>query len=161
MDETAVVNASPLIYLSKGGYLDLLKEVARNVIVPEAVATEIRARGERDATVRTLAAAEWIGIEPCPEVPPAIWRWGLGSGESAVLALAMRMNDAVAVIDDLAGRRCASSLDIPVRGTLGIILHLKKRGRLSEARPVLERLIQNGMYLSKGVVDEALKRVGE
>lgn len=161
MDETAVVNASPLIYLSKGGYLELLREVARNVIVPEAVASEIQARGEGDATTRALEGAEWITIEASQEIPPKIWKWGLGRGESAVLALAMRMRDAVAVIDDLAARRCASSLNIPVRGTVGIVLYVKKCGRLSKARPVLEDLIQKGMYLSKGVVDEALERVGE
>jgi predicted nucleic acid-binding protein len=66
-----------------------------------------------------------------------------------------------AIIDDLAGRRCASLLGIPVRGTLGIVLTAKKRGLIPQARPVIETLIRSGMYLSKTVIEEALRRVNE
>jgi predicted nucleic acid-binding protein len=67
----------------------------------------------------------------------------------------------VAIIDDLAGRKCAACLDIPVRGTLGIVLEAKRRGVIRQARPVLEELIASGLYLRRHVLDEALKRVGE
>jgi len=66
-----------------------------------------------------------------------------------------------AIIDDLAGRKCADYLNIPVRGTLGIVLVSKKRGVIPKARPVMESLIRSGLYLSRPVLDEALKRVGE
>jgi predicted nucleic acid-binding protein len=66
-----------------------------------------------------------------------------------------------AIIDDLAGRRCASLLGIPVRGTLGIVLAAKKRGLIPQARPVIETLIRSGMYLSRSVIEEALLRVNE
>jgi predicted nucleic acid-binding protein len=66
-----------------------------------------------------------------------------------------------AIIDDLAGRKCAAHLKIPVRGTLGIVLVSKRRGIIPNARPVLETLIRSGLYLSRPVLDEALKRVGE
>ncbi len=39
--ESAVVNASPLIFLSRAGLIDLLQLVSSEVIVPEAVASEI------------------------------------------------------------------------------------------------------------------------
>lgn len=65
------------------------------------------------------------------------------------------------VIDDLAARHCAAALGIPVRGTLGIVLAAKKRGIIPLARPVLEDLIANGMYLARNVLDQALMRVGE
>ena len=66
-----------------------------------------------------------------------------------------------AIIDDLAGRPCAAFLGIPVRGTLGIVLAAKQRGHIAAARPVMEALIKSGLYLSRAVLDEALKRVGE
>ena len=87
--------------------------------------------------------------------------WGLGPGESSVLALANEHPGMEAIIDDLAGRKCAAHLKIPVRGTLGIVLVSKKRGVIPKARPVMEMLIRSGLYISRPVLDEALKRVGE
>ena len=66
-----------------------------------------------------------------------------------------------AIIDDLAGRKCATCLKIPVRGTLGIVMTAKKRGIVPQARPVIEHLIRSGLYLSSQILDEALKRIGE
>jgi predicted nucleic acid-binding protein len=40
--------------------------------------------------------------------------------------------DSEAIIDDLAGRRCAAAFNIPVRGTLGLVLTAKQRGRISQ-----------------------------
>ena len=87
--------------------------------------------------------------------------WRLGAGESSVLALASEHPGTEAIIDDLAGRKCAASLNIPVRGTLGIVLVAKKRGLIPEAQPVIEDIMTAGLYLSRKVVDEALGRVGE
>jgi predicted nucleic acid-binding protein len=67
----------------------------------------------------------------------------------------------VAVLDDLAGRRCAEALGIPVTGTVGLVLGARKRGMIPAARPVLEELRDNGMYLSSAVLERALALVGE
>jgi predicted nucleic acid-binding protein len=60
-----------------------------------------------------------------------------------------------------AGRRCATTLGIPIRGTLGLVLTAKQRGEISAARPVLEQLRLSGMYLSDRVMNQALALVGE
>ena len=66
-----------------------------------------------------------------------------------------------AIVDDLAARRCAHALGVPVRGTLGLVLLGKERRRLPAARPVLEFMRQAGMYLSDRVMERALRMVGE
>lgn len=159
--EPAVVNASPLIFLSRAGLIHLLQLVSSKIIVPEAVASEIEIRGEDDPTAQTLANTSWLVVTQTPSVPPQIQAWGLGPGESAVLAWAHSHAGSEAIIDDLAGRRCAAAFNVPVRGTLGLVLKAKQRGHISSARTVLHQLRQAGMYLSDRVLNEALAKVGE
>ena len=161
MDRIAVANASPLIFLTRASLLHLLQHFARRILVPGPVHSEIMEKGPDDITVRTLEISPWIEVVSPPPVPEQILGWGLGPGESSVLAIAYANRSMDAIIDDLAGRRCASLLGIPVRGTLGIVLAAKKRGLIPQARPVIETLIRSGMYLSRSVIEEALLRVNE
>jgi len=115
----------------------------------------------RDITAKAIGETDWLMVRPVAAVPTAIIEWRLGAGESSVLALALAHPGTEAVIDDLAGRKCAASLRIPVRGTLGIVLTAKKRGAIPRARPVIEDMMTAGLYLSKYVLEAALRRVGE
>jgi predicted nucleic acid-binding protein len=150
-----------LLFLARGGHLDLLQLTGDRLLVPTPVALEIRRRGSEDVTVRVLDATPWLEIVDPPPVPSVIHAWDLGPGESAVLAWARAHPGCKAIIDDLVARRCAATLGVPVRGTLGLVLLAKKRGRIPLARPVLEALRQAGMYLSDRVVNGALALVGE
>ena len=161
MAEPAVVNASPLILLARGGLFDLLRVAGERLIVPAAVANEIRRRGPADPTVRAIDQAGWLTVADDPPIPPAILAWDLGAGESAVLAWAQANPGTEAICDDLAARRCAATLGVPVRGTLALVLAARQRGIIDRARPLLERLRQAGMYLSDEVLDRALAKVGE
>lgn len=160
MAEPAIINASPLIFLARSRHLDLLHTFASEVWVPETVADEIRQRGANEITAQAIADTEWLITKPSPTTPVTITEWRLGAGESAVLALAAE-HQLEAIIDDLAGRKCAAALNIPVRGTLGIVLVAKQRGVIPAARPVIEDMMHAGLYLSRRVLDKALQRVGE
>ncbi len=135
--------------------------MANEIWVPEPVATEILRRGQRDITAKTIKKTEWLITKPIVSIPTIIMEWRLGGGESAVLAMANENPGTEAIIDDLAGRKCAASLNIPVRGTLGIVLIAKKRGLIKKARPVIMDMMTAGLYLSRKVMDKALRRIGE
>jgi predicted nucleic acid-binding protein len=156
----AAVNASPLILLARGGLIRLLNLAAPEVVVPLAVAEEVRRRGASDPTVRALAENPWLVVSEIA-VPPLIQAWDLGPGESSVLAYAHAHPVTLAVLDDLAARRCAVTLGIPVRGTLGLVILAKKRGEIRAARPLLEALRRGGLYLSDAVLNAALALVDE
>lgn len=160
-DLRLVVNTSPLIHLAEAGLLQLLSDTAPTIWVPEPVAREIRAYGDQDPTSRALTAHAWLEVRPVPAPSPQILAWDLGAGESAVIELARAFSGSTVVIDDLAGRRCAEALGIPLRGTVGLVLAARRAGRLDAARPVLERLRDGGMYLSDAVLQRALRLVGE
>ncbi len=156
-----IVNTSPLIHLAEAGRLELLQVAAPEIRVPAPVAAEIRAYGEADVTARALAEQAWLREVAAPPTPPAILAWDLGPGESSVLAAAHNAPGCGVVIDDLAARRCAEALAIPLRGTLGLVLAAKRAGRITSARLVLEHLRDVGMYLSDTVLDRVLRQVGE
>jgi predicted nucleic acid-binding protein len=158
--KTVIINASPLIFLSRSGHISLLKAFADEIWVPEQVATEIQQRGAEDISAQAIENTEWLVVKPVSIIPIAIAEWRLGAGESGVLALAKGYG-LEAIIDDMAGRKCASSLGVIVRGTLGIVLAAKQRGAIPLARPVIEDMVAAGLYLSRKVLDRALQRVDE
>ena len=161
MYKQAVVNASPLIFLSKAGVIHFLQQAAPDIVVPQVVALEIGRRGRNDITARTLANNPWVATVEVPVIPPLIQSWDLGPGESAVLAYARTHPGLVAIIDDGAGRRCAETLGVPLLGTLGLIMIAKKRGLIPTARPVIALLKQQGMFLSESIIDRAMDLIGE
>ena len=161
MAEAPVVNASPLIFLSRGNLLHLLRLLAETAVVPAVVAEEIARRGAEDVTARALRDNAWLQVRDTPAIPDSLRVWDLGEGESAVLSWALAHPGAEAIVDDLAARRCAATLQIPVRGTLGLVLLAKRRGVIPSARNVLNQLRDSGMYLSDRVLNEALALVGE
>lgn len=161
MAERPAVNASPLIQLADADLLDFLQLAGPEIVVPRPVAEEIRVGGAADAAERALDSTPWLTVVEVPMMPPIIQAWDLGEGESSVLAWAHANPGTLAILDDLAARRCAATLRIPVRGTLGLVLVAKQRGRIKAARPMLERMRESGMYLSDSVLNRALGLVGE
>lgn len=161
MAERWAVNASPLIFLARVSRLDLLRDVAQSAVVPQSVMRELEAGSDLDDAMAVVRRSDWLLAVDDPVVPESVRIWDLGAGESAVLAWAIAHPSAEAVIDDLQARRCAASLGIPVRGTLGVVLVAEQRGLISAARPIIEELRAAGMYLSDAVIERALSMVGE
>lgn len=156
-----ISDASPLILLARANGLSLLRVVAETVLVPHAVVEEIEAKGERDVAVEALRGSNRFEIVEPPAPPPEIRQWDLGRGEAAVLTWAWSHRGTLAIADDREARRCARSLQVPLIGTLGVVLKAKSHGLVPAARPVIERLLDCGMYLSGQVIDSALALVGE
>jgi predicted nucleic acid-binding protein len=159
--EAPAVNSSPLIVLARAGQIGLLQLAAVRIVVPGPVYAELRARGAADPAVAAIDTHSWLAVTQTPAVPALIQAWDLGPGESAVLAWGYAHQGTEVIIDDLAARRCAAALGIPVHGTLGLVLVARKRGVIPAARPVLEQLRRGGMFLSERVRDRALALVGE
>ncbi len=159
MVEAPVVNASPLIVLARSKLLDLLQLLGEHVIVPACVVEEVSAHS--DEASRALASQAWLKIVPPQPISDAVAAWDLGPGESAVLAWALSHPGSVAVLDDFAARKCGLALGVAVKGTLGLTLLAKARGRFSAARPIVERMRNAGLYLSDEVIEQVLGMVGE
>jgi predicted nucleic acid-binding protein len=156
-----IVNASPLILLAKAGQLDLLRAGVPEIIVPDAVLREVGARGPADPVLLEIQRTPWLRIVPTLATPPEILVWDLGDGESAVLSQALNDPECEAILDDRDARRCAQSLNIGTRGTLGLIVLARQIGSITAARPVLEQVLQAGLFATDELVRQALALVGE
>lgn len=159
-EQTWVINASPLILLGKISQLELAERLASRLIVPKSVLDEVAAGAQDRSTQSTLYWGQRY-TQPDIAVPVTILHWDIGAGESQVLAQCLRLEGSKAVLDDGEARAAAQSHQIPIPGTLGIILRAKQSGLIAEARPLIEQLLANGSYLSDSLIREALRKVGE
>jgi predicted nucleic acid-binding protein len=135
-----IANTSPLQYLFQLGLLDLLPEFYGEVWVPEGVVLEVLAGIERGVQLPALGDLPWLHIRKARSAAVLTLVAGLGAGEREVLALAVEMADPLVILDDSLARRFAARLDLPLTGTLGILLKAKQDKRIESIRPYLDRL---------------------
>jgi predicted nucleic acid-binding protein len=155
------VNASPLIFLTEVGLLEVLQQPGVPVLVPDAVLEEISGLGPDDPAIQAVQQRPWIEIVTTPPIPDVVRVWDLGAGETAVLAVALETSGSRAILDDQPARRCARVVGIPTQGTLGLVLLAKQQGSIQVVRPVLEQLRQAGMYMTDVLVRQILDAAGE
>ena len=160
MADIWVVNASPVIALAAVGLERLLTDLSQSVLVPEGVVAEILAGPPNDAA-RKLLESGW-GQTTAPKlIPETVVEWGLGRGETEVLAVALEMPGSTAVLDDAAARTAAKSLNISLIGTLGVVLRAKTHQLLPSAATAIVKLKSAGLYLDDSLVREVLHQIGE
>ena len=145
-----VFNASPLIVLAKAGLLDQFCSLGEPSMMPQTVVDEILRVDDPEDRARV-----WIEnrggpmhVIPTLPLPPFLAGWDLGAGESAVISSVVSHPGSVAVLDDLAARRCALAHGIQMTGTLGLVLLAKKRGMIAEVGSVLDAIVAAGLYIS-------------
>lgn len=155
-----VVNASPLILLGKLQRLDLLDCLAPAVWVPDGVIREVAMGEGSDPSTATSVTWALSRRHPDVPIPPTVAHWDLGAGESQVLSLCLETS-AVAVLDDGAARACARVHELPLIGTLGVILRARRLGLIMAARPLIERMLAAGSFLDKTLLERELAKLDE
>lgn len=143
------------------GLLEVLQHLGAPVVIPEAAVREIQRGGPSDPAVQALSRAAWLATVDPGSVPPSVAAFNLGPGESSVITYALANSGSGVLVDDQAARGAAAALSIPHQGTLRLVVFAKLQGLISSARPVLEQLRQQGMFLSDQVMNQALAQVGE
>jgi len=117
-----VADTTPLNYLIKLGYPDVLRELYGRVLVPPAVLTEMQ-HPEAPPEVQAWAAAPPVWLEEMQVMHlDATLADELGMGERQAISLALQLHADVLLIDELAGRRQAEERHLLVTGTLTVLL---------------------------------------
>lgn len=152
-----VINASPIITLAKIGQIELLPQLCDEMVIPQGVADEIQQGVHDDAALSWIRSEGREFVKAKTNIEPLVAAWDLGAGESHVLSWAIRNPAYEAVLDDLAARKAAKSLQISVRGTLSIILLAEREGYIASARTEIEKLVESGFRVSAKVLAKTLE----
>ena len=148
-----VANSSPFIVFERIGQRDLLRALMGHLYIPSAVRREV---------FGSKQLPDWIEERTLSQpLLPHIASARLGTGEREALALALEMQATELLIDDLAARRLAQSLEIPIIGSLGLLLRAKQRGLVVVVRPLLEAMQSNDFRISEDLFTGILVAAGE
>lgn len=161
MDRIVVADAGPIIHLSEVGAIDLIISLGE-VIVPTAVALECRKHiplksWESYVSVKQLDSSQSINAEMLCKVA------GLHKGEAEAIVLAELLPHTIFITDDAAARFYAASLEIEVRGTLGIVLAAVAIKKITSNHGffILKELRNSSLWISDKVYNKALNAVKE
>lgn len=157
----AISNTSPLVYLHRAGVLSWLTALFDSLWIPKAVVDELREGRRLGFDVPNPDRLPWATIRQ-PERIPAPWlALDLGPGELAAMALARASPTRTLLLDDLLARRTAQAAGLTVWGTLRVVLEAKGRGLTPAVSPIVDRLRDSGMWISKPVQRRILDLAGE
>jgi predicted nucleic acid-binding protein len=157
-----VLDSSALITLARIGRLDLLRQLARAVHIPEAVYEEVVLAGQGRHGSVEVAQAQWISrhqVQDQAAVVPLRARVGKGGAEAIVLARELQAD--VLILDDATARRVAEAEGRTVVGLLGLLLHAKLRGLVGAVRPILDDMVAAGFFLDDSLYRSILGQAGE
>ncbi len=157
-----VVDTGPLVYLAQLDRLDLLQQGADEILVPPAVLQEVSAKPDLSASMIADAGRTWLRCEtPRDQKMLEVLKRDLDAGEAEAIALAYERSADRTIMDDLAGRRCARKLGLPLVGTLGLLLAARLKGELPSLKSEVEKLSGAGFYVSDRLLEEVLRAAGE
>jgi predicted nucleic acid-binding protein len=152
-----VADTTPINYLVLIGQIDLLASLYEQVVIPSAVATELR-HPKAPAVVQTWIARPppWCTIRQAHGQPdPALMQLDLGEREAILLAQELRAG--AFLTDDLEGRQEAIQRGIEVTGTLGILERAALRA-LIDLPTVIAQLQATTFYGPPDIIAAMLAR---
>lgn len=154
-----VSDSSPLIALSSVNRLDLMQLLFDTVIIPVSVRDEVMSTAAKIA----VELPAFIHVEAVvAELPVRFLKMNLHAGESEAIAIALERGIQSIILDDKQAREIAAELGLKVIGTLGLLILAKRKGFLSEVRPVMAQIIERVNFrIAPSVLNRALSLIDE
>jgi predicted nucleic acid-binding protein len=161
-----ISDASPLICLAAIRQFNLLHILYGEVLIPAAVWQEITRIPSFSSVATHQAAAEartagWLRVVTTNNRPLVTQlETALDFGEAEAIALAVECKPSLLLIDERDGRQVARTLNVPLTGTLGVLLRAKVLGHIPAIKPFLTELMEQHHFrlhpnLLQGVLVEA------
>ncbi|MCH9740042.1 MAG: DUF3368 domain-containing protein [Epsilonproteobacteria bacterium] len=154
-----VSNATPIITLASIGKIDILKHFFDEVYIPKAVYDEIKSK---KAYGYQEIDDDFFQIKTIHDsFAQDILLNDLDLGEAQTIVLAKELNADIVLIDETIGYNIARSQQLNVKRTLSFLIVAKEKGLISEVKPLLDEMIENGRWISSKVYGDVLGICGE
>jgi len=150
-----VSNTTPIITLLTISKLELLQQIYGKIIIPKGVYEEIE-QGKDKVFYTDLSKLEWITIKSIKDREPIKYLRDLDKGEAEVIVLANEIKADLVIIDERLGREFAEYFNLKVTGTIGVLLKAKELGFIENIKPLINRMIENGIWINKKLIDKIL-----
>ena len=164
-----IINASPLIYLGKIGALHLLPKLFTECYTTLIVKNEVLSYDNAsEFSVLKESFSNWLSLkEPTNhQLVDRLKDLNIHAGEASVIGLAKELqdnsNEIVMIIDDLAAREIARTLDLKVTGTIGVLIKSLdlKVITVEKCKNFLHVLVENTTFrISSALFSKILKEI--
>lgn len=158
-----VSNATSLIGLARANKFNLLKEICKEIIIPEAVYHEVVTRSKGRAGEKEVKKAFWVKVKKVKGQLKieAFRKQGLGLGESEALTLAKEVGANLLITDDRRAGEVAESLGLKVVKSVEILLLAKKKGLIPNVKDVMDEMLRQNFWIDEETYQEALQKAKE
>ena len=159
-----VADATPLISLMKIGRLNLLERLFGQVVIPEAVYSELTTNTAFHKEARQIEECGFINrvsVADMKTVDVLRRATGLDLGESEAIVYADTNGANILLIDEAKGRRVAKTMGLAIMGTLGMLIESFYKGILTgdEIEIDMNQLRTNNRHISDKLLQYVRKKV--
>ena len=136
-----ISNTTPISNLLHVDNISLLAKLFGTVYIPDAVANEVNVVFSNCAEWQKCVEREQIIIQSISntifvkQMVPFLHK-----GEAEAICLSLEKKAKLCLIDDKDARTIAQLNNLPVTGTLGILMKAKKTGLISSVKELIDRL---------------------
>lgn len=145
-----ITDTSCFVLLEKINALHVLQKLFITILTTPEIADEYGA-----------PLPDWVSIKPANQSLKSKFLQYVDPGEASAIALASEISCDYLILDDMAARKLAEKLGLPIKGTLGVLLMAKQQGVIPLLRPYLDIIQQTNFRLSQHLVDGFIKEANE
>ena len=160
-----VSNTSPLLNLAIIDHLFLLPQQLGQVLIPQAVLTELKIDKALPGSSRLRKAIDegWLVPQTVSNISlVALLRMQLHQGESEAIALAMEISAESILLDEKEARQSARALGLYTVGILGILLKGFHDGTVASMKVATDRLQREAnFWIAPALLNQLLRESGE
>jgi predicted nucleic acid-binding protein len=152
-----------LINFAEIGRMDLLQQLFGEIVIPTAVADELRLKSKRFSRAATVCDLPFVRVQSAKnqELVDTLHH-EIHKGEAECIALALEQSSAVLILDDLAARMVAQQRGLPMIGTIGCLQVAKRDGLISQIAPLLRDVRNKARFwLSPRLIERVLEDAHE
>lgn len=159
-----VSDTTPLISLMKAGQLNVLEPLFQEVLIPEAVYSELTTNPKFPKEAELIQSSAFIRVVSVKEqkaVDILQRSSGLDLGESEAIVYADDVKADALLMDEAKGRQVAKNMGIYIMGTVGVLLmaYDEKLITGADVKDALEKMKKANIHISDNLINIALGKI--